>query len=198
MKTRYLLFLIVLSASAMSYSFIREDDPLKTFLSKLEHYRNNYGQEKVHIHTDKPYYSIGDTIWFKSYIVSAQNNRLSDLSKILYVELINEKDSLKKSLRLPVVAGLSWGDFTLSDSLSEGNYRIRAYTNWMRNFDEAYFFEKTIKIGNSFSSQVVSQVNYTYSTTGVKEHVDASITYTNLKADPLSNKEVLYDIELNH
>lgn len=198
MKIRYAFFLFVTLSSAISFAFIREEDPLKAFLANLERYTSSYTPEKVHIHTDKPYYSIGDTIWFKSYVVNAKNNKLSALSKILYVELINENDSIKKTLRLPLSAGLSWGDFTLSDSLSEGNYRLRAYTNWMRNFDEAYFFDKTIKIGNSFSSQVVSNVNYTYSKTGVKEHVDANVRYTNLEGVPLKNKEVNYDIKLDH
>ncbi|MBC8054818.1 MAG: TonB-dependent receptor plug domain-containing protein [Sphingobacteriaceae bacterium] len=198
MKPRYAFFLFILFSSALCYSFITDDDPLKVFLAKLDRYRNNYPQEKVHIHTDKPYYSIGDTIWFKSYVVSAESNQLSNLSKILYVELINEKDSVKKVLRLSVIAGLSWGDFTLADSLTEGNYRIRAYTNWMRNFDEAYFFDKTIKIGNSLSSEVVSNVNYTYTKTGVREHVDADVVYTTIKGEPLKNREVSYDIELDH
>jgi hypothetical protein len=130
---------------------IREEDPLKALLFKLEGYNDSTMREKVHLHFDKPYYIIGDTIWFKSYIVSAGNNQLSNRSKVLYVELINEKDSLKKSLRLPVTAGLAWGDFILSESLTEGNYRIRAYTNWMRNFDEGFFFDKTITIGNSLT-----------------------------------------------
>ena len=177
---------------------MREDDPLTAFLLKLERYRDNYSQEKVHIHMDKPYYAIGDTIWFKSYVVNSGRNQLSGLSKILYVELINEKDSIKKSLRLPVVAGLAWGDFILSDSLSEGNYRIRAYTNWMRNFDEAWFFDKTFKIGNSLSNQVVSDVDYQFSKTGIREHVDATITYRNLDGKPLKGKEVNYDVQLDY
>lgn len=198
MKTTYAFFLSLFICSALSFGFSADEDPIKELLSKLERYRDNYTSEKVHIHTDKPYYSIGDTIWFKSYIVNAERNQLSGLSKILYVDLINEKDSIKKSLRLPVVSGLSWGDFTLSDSLTEGNYRIRAYTNWMRNFDEAYFFDKTIKIGNSFSNQVVSNVQYNFSQTGIKEHVDASITYSMLNGEPLREKEVNYNIELDH
>jgi len=199
MKARRIALFSLLLFSALSYGFISaDDDPIKAFLSKLERYTNNYSTEKVHIHTDKPYYSIGDTIWLKAYVVNATKNQLSDWSKILYVELINEKDSIKKSLRLPVISGQAWGDFTLADSLVEGNYRIRAYTNWMRNFDEAYFFDKTIKIGNSLSSEVISNVTYDFSKTGIKENVTASITYTDLDGKPFSEKEVEYTIELDN
>ncbi len=151
MKNRYLIYLTIFCSSILCFGFITEEDPLKALLSKLEGYNEATIREKVHLHLDKPYYTIGDTIWFKSYIVNAENNQLSNRSKVLYVELINENDSLKKSLRLPVTAGLAWGDFILSESFAEGSYRIRAYTNWMRNFDEGFFFDKTITVGNSLS-----------------------------------------------
>lgn len=111
MKARKLIFFTSFCCVLFSFGFIADDDPLNNFLAKLLQHQEGYTQEKVHIHTDKPYYSIGDTLWFKSYIVYAEKNQLSSLSKILYVELINEKDSVQKSLRLPVSNGLSWGDF---------------------------------------------------------------------------------------
>ena len=151
MKNRLFIYFTIFCSSILSFAFITEEDPLKAFLSKLEGYNEATMREKVHLHLDKPYYTVGDTIWFKSYVVNAENNQLSNRSKVLYVELINERDSLKKSLRLPVTAGLAWGDFTLPESLTEGSYRIRAYTNWMRNFDEGFFFDKTITVGNSLS-----------------------------------------------
>jgi hypothetical protein len=136
--------------------FITKEDQLKAFLSKLDHYNEATMREKVHLHFDKPYYTVGDTIWFKSYVVNAENNQLSNRSNVLYVELINEKDALKTSLRLPVIGGVAWGDFVLSESFTTGNYRIRAYTTWMRNFDEGLFFDKTIQIGNALISNTAS------------------------------------------
>ncbi|RXF67182.1 carboxypeptidase-like regulatory domain-containing protein [Arcticibacter tournemirensis] len=197
MKSRYFLFCCVLICSAYGFSFIRDDDPLKNLLSKLEKFKDEYPQEKVHIHTDKPYYSVGDSIWFKAYIVNAEQNELSNLSKILYVELINEKDSIKASLRLPVIAGLAWGDFTLTDSLTEGNYRLRAYTNWMRNFGEEYYFDKVIKIGSSFANKVIGNVSYSFTKVGTKENVSAVIVYSDIDGEPFANKEVSYNIELD-
>ena len=199
MKRRYLLFLFALLCSAYSFGFFRgEDDPLKILISKLDQYRNKYPQEKIHIHTDKPYYSIGDSIWFKAYVVNTERNELSALSRIVYVDLINEKDSIKKSLRIPVISGLAWGDFILSDSLSEGNYRLRAYTTWMRNFGDEYYFDKTIQIGNSLSNQLISDVKYSYSKTGIKENVLANISYRDINGKPVSGKEVTYNIQLDH
>ena len=200
MKQRYILFLFALLCSAYSFGFMlsQDDDPLKNLLLKLEQYRDKNPLEKIHLHTDRPYYAIGDTIWFKAYVVNSERNQLSALSKILYVDLINEKDSLKKSLRLPLNSGLAWGDFVLSDSLSEGNYRLRAYTTWMRNFGEEYYFDRTIQIGDSFSNQLISNVKYTFSKTGIKENVIAGIAFEDINGKPVAGKEVSYSVQLDH
>ncbi|MDB5152036.1 MAG: hypothetical protein JWR54_787, partial [Mucilaginibacter sp.] len=107
----------------------------------------NHPTEKVHLHLDRPWYGLGDTIWFKAYTVAGEHHQLSNLSGVLYVELISEQDSVVKRLTLPVDTGTSWGNFTLPYSYKPGNYRLRAYTNWMRNDSDAYFFNQTIRVG---------------------------------------------------
>lgn len=194
---KYLILLFSIIVSAIALGFIRQDDPLKKIILQIEKYRLQYPQEKVHLHLDKPYYAIGDNIWFKAYVVTAEKNELSDLSKILYVELINDKDSVKQSLALPLQMGLTWGDFALTDSLKEGNYRIRAYTNWMRNFDEDYFFDKTITIGNSIANTVLTQADYTFSKDVKGQKVLANLNYSDMSGAPLSNKEVSYEVKLD-
>lgn len=194
---RRLLILFPIIILVITFGFIQEDEPLKKIITQIEKYRAEYPQEKVHLHMDKPYYAIGDNIWFKAYVVNAEMNELSALSKILYVDLINDKDSIKQSLKLPLTLGLAWGDFTLTDSLKEGNYRIRAYTTWMRNFGEEYFFDKTFTIGNSISNTVLTNVNYSFSKTGNSEKVITDIQYTDMQGVPLANKEVNYNVSLD-
>ena len=194
---KYFIIIFSIIFSATMLGFIIDDEPLKKILTQIEKYRLQYPQEKVHLHLDKPYYAIGDNIWFKAYVVNAEKNELSTLSRILYVELINDKDSIKKSLKIPLEMGLTWGDFALTDSLREGNYRIRAYTTWMRNFGEEYFFDKTITIGNSISNTVLTQVDYSYSKDPRGQKVSAKINYSDMAGQPLANKEVSYHVELD-
>ncbi|HYK77165.1 MAG TPA: TonB-dependent receptor, partial [Daejeonella sp.] len=197
MKARYSLLFLSLALLVIVFSFNSDNEPLKKLLDQLEKLRTNYPQEKVHLHLDKPYYAIGDNIWFKAYVVNSEQHQLSNLSKILYVDLIDEKDSVKQSLTLPLEFGLAWGDFTLADTLREGNYRIRAYTTWMRNFGEEYFFDRNINIGNSITNQVVTDVKYKFSPEGNGQKVQADIRYTDLEGKPLANKEVNYNIQLD-
>ncbi len=194
---KHIFLLLSFLASVLLLGFIQEDEPLKKILQQIEKYRQQYPQEKVHLHMDKPYYAIGDKIWFKAYVVNAEKNELSDHSRILYVELINDKDSVKQSLKLPLNTGLSSGDFTLADSLKEGNYRIRAYTTWMRNFGEEYFFDKTIMVGNSISNRILTEAKYSFAEDPRGQKVLANINFTDTDGEVLARKEVNYSVELD-
>ncbi|RKR81759.1 hypothetical protein BDD43_1915 [Mucilaginibacter gracilis] len=114
---------------------------------KLEHYRRTHIVEKVHLHTDRASYSAGDTVWFKAYTVATEKNAPSLLSKYLYVQLLSA-DSVIRSMRLRLNTGMAPGNIPLPDTLSAGFYRIRAYTQWMRNAGHAFFYDKKFWISD--------------------------------------------------
>lgn len=92
-------------------------------------------QEKVYLHLDNNCYFKGDTIWYKAYVVRADNNHFTDISRILYVELVSPDGLLVERQHIIVSAqGYSCGNFHLKDSLYSGFYELRAYTRWMMNF----------------------------------------------------------------
>ena len=153
---RALLFcLLIFVFGAMAF-IPRQDGGIERLVASLQQWAKANPQEKVHLHLDKPYYALGDTIWFKAYVTVGSRHQLSALSGALYVELIDGQDSLVKDLKLPVVSGTTYGDFMLEDTLLPGSYRIRAYTQWMRNAGEDYFFERKIIVGSfADSSRVI-------------------------------------------
>ncbi len=93
-------------------------------------------QEKVYIHTDNNAYFVGDTLWYKAYVVRADDLRFTDMSRILYVELLNPDGLLVERQQIIVSdKGFSNGNFHITDSLYSGYYELRAYTRWMLNFN---------------------------------------------------------------
>lgn len=195
MKTKKPILALLLLISAFSlFSFVADDDPLKKLLQNFEQYFADNTQEKIYLHTDKPFYAVGDDIWFKAYVVDAQNLKPTPKSNILYVDLIDAKDSVQKTLRLPLTLGLGWGNFELKDSIKEGNYRLRAYTTWMRNYDPDFFYDKTFKVGNSWTSQLLTNAIYTFAKDGNNEKVSSTISFGNLDGYPYAGKEVLYNV----
>jgi hypothetical protein len=137
------VFLILITTLTFAQS---DSSILKHHIDALEHYSDNNPIEKVHLHLNSPWYGLGDTIWFKAYTVVGDHHQLSALSGILYAELINGGDTVVQRLTLPLHLGMANGDFVLPYTYKSGTYRLRAYTNWMRN-DSAYFYDEPINIG---------------------------------------------------
>ncbi len=130
------------------------NDKLKNVVSKLKTFSTDHIVEKAYLHFDKPYYAAGDTIYFKAYLTAGERHQPSKLSGVLYADLINTNSKIDKSIKLQVANGVAWGDFALPDSLPKGNYRVRAYTNWMRNDGDGAYFDQTFMIGSSLNSKI--------------------------------------------
>lgn len=110
----------------------RLDDIRRT----LEMSSSRQVQEKVFLHMDNTCYFVGDTIWYKAYVVRADDLRYTDMSRILYVELLTPDGLLVERQRVIVSdRGFGCGQFCLQDSLYSGYYEVRAYTRWMLNFN---------------------------------------------------------------
>ena len=198
MKRKLLVLLFTIVSLFSLSAFVNDDDPFTELLKKLEEFSKKYPQEKIYLHLDKPYYAIGDDIWFKAYVVDSRTSAPSTISNILYVELINENDSVKRQLKLPMQSGISWGDFKLTDSLNEGNYRIRAYTQWMRNAGPKFFFDKTIKIGNSWANKVFTKANNVLSAEGNSQKLSSTVKFTDNDGKPYANCDVNYQVQLSN
>ncbi|MES2376516.1 MAG: hypothetical protein V4553_08050 [Bacteroidota bacterium] len=182
----------------ISLAFIKKaDDPIDKLVAVLQKWTDSIPQEKVYLHMDKPYYALGDTIWFKGYITIGSRHQLSKLSGALYVDLITEKDSVFRSLKLPITSGMVMGDFTLSDDFREGSYRIRAYTQWMRNAGEEYFFDHTFTVGNLVSYNIITKADYQYKNIDSKPVLTALLNYTTDEGKPIAGKSVGYQIVVN-
>ncbi len=107
----------------------------------MEGYSPTFPQEKTYIHTDRKYYAPEEIIWFQAYLSTGRYNEPSPLSNNIYVELYSSEKLLIDHKLVRADGEFGNGSFDLPDSLQSGSYVLRAYTNWMRNFDKAFFFE---------------------------------------------------------
>jgi len=125
-------------------------------LQDLAKTAKNY-QEKVYLHTDKPYYYAGDQLYFKGYFGYGNPYLRDELSKVLYVELINENRDFIVEKKFPIRDGIAVGDFYLPDTLSQEKYFIRAYTNWMRNYGPSQYFLQPLPVLSLYQTVDPSQ-----------------------------------------
>jgi len=153
--------------------------------------------EKVYLHTDKPYYAAGDTIWFKAYVVTGSRNKPSTLSGAVYVDLIDAGDSVVHALKLPLFSGFAKGSLALASSLPEGNYRIRAYTQWMRNAGTDFFYEQLFSIGNADRESVIAKAWLQFSKDKQeKQQLWLQFRYAN-RADRIQNAKIDYTLKMD-
>ncbi|MFD2874084.1 carboxypeptidase regulatory-like domain-containing protein [Mucilaginibacter ximonensis] len=115
-------------------------------VAALQKWTDSIPQEKAYLHMDKPYYATGDTIWFKTYLTTGSRHQLSALSGSVYIDLVDQQNHIVKTIKRPVTAGMTDGDIVLDKDIPPGAYRIRAYTQWMRNTGADYFFDHVIAV----------------------------------------------------
>lgn len=114
-------------------------------------------QEKVYLHTDKPYYYQGDQLLFKAYFQYANPDLKRELSKILYVELISGNRDLIIQKKFKIENGQAVGEIFLPDSLKQKEYYLRAYTSWNRNYGPESYFVKALPVLSTYDKILSSE-----------------------------------------
>lgn len=198
MKHKKSLFLIfffyIFSLDVVNAQTNSTTVPLKTLVERKEKLSYNHPFESVYLHFDKPYYAVGDTIWFKTYI-TIQQHLPSPLSKIVYVDLLNNKDSLIQTLKIPANNSVANGNIVLGyPDFKEGTYHLRAYTKWMLNFNQSYFFKKNIYVGNALNKELITNITFNGSITDKAQKVSSRISYKDELGKPLADKKVTWEV----
>ena len=141
--TNRLLFQIILSFTASLPLQAQNID------SVLRIYSDQFQQEKLHIHFDKAVYNASDTVWFKAYILAGTEP--SALSTNFYADWFDENGNLLKHTVSQVTASTAKGQFEIPDNYKGQNIFVKAYTQWMLNFDNDFIFSKSIPVAQQNS-----------------------------------------------
>jgi len=197
LKLSFALFILCFSLSFQA-SAQQDTTILNKIMSRSKLIAEEHPVEKVYLHFDKPYYSVADTMFFKAYLTFEQNIP-SPLSKIVYVDIMNSRDSLIKSLKLPVTNSSAYGSLELDMvNFKQGNYYVRAYTVWMFNSSPNYFFTKTITIGEAIDKKLITHLTYNSTQNDKGQTIDAQIQYKSIDKAILANKPVSWSMTSNY
>ena len=112
-----------------------------------------FPQEKIFLHTDKPYYMAGDTLWFRAHVVDASTHAPADASRYVYVDFrcvdktpVGTAAPAAQHYRILERDGVYAGYIPLPMTLESGNYELTAYTHFMRNLPHDYFFRQSVYV----------------------------------------------------
>ncbi|MDO4731786.1 MAG: hypothetical protein Q4B14_06700, partial [Clostridia bacterium] len=110
-----LAVMIPVSGYSSDENLNANDANVTDVVGNIRKYFQEVQQERVYMHFDNTSYYKGDSIWFKAYVVGERSLDDTDLSKILYVELVNPQGVLVETQKLAIERGQSDGCFALRD-----------------------------------------------------------------------------------
>ena len=143
-----------------------EIPPAKTvftqYMNQAQTFANNFPREKAYLHFDNTSYYVGDTIWFKAYVTLAEQQTFSQISRPLYVELVDQTGHIADKQIIKLTQGEGNGQFILPPSMLSGYYEVRAYTRWMLAFNEPQYFSRTFPIYQLTNSDKLERSITTY------------------------------------
>ncbi|HJV77101.1 MAG TPA: MG2 domain-containing protein, partial [Paludibacter sp.] len=184
--------LFTTSVSLFSQSTTHPLDFSQLISDRFERQVTNFPQEKLYVQTDKPYYSAGEEIWFKAYLVNETTLESNSLSQFVYVELIDKMDSVLYRVKIKKDSTGFAGHIKLKSEIPSGTYSLRAYTYWMQNVGNDFFFSKNILIGNKIDDRISSKISYGTAVDGL---IPATLTFIDAAQNPIAGKRI--DIKQN-
>ncbi len=147
---RNLSWMVILIMITLVHPAKTQSTSADPVLRAFDQYRKNNLQEKIYVHTDRSSYLSGETLWYKVYLTDGAWHHLLDISKVVYLELLDSEHKPVLQTKLTLKDGMGHGSWYIPTTVNTGNYTLRAYTNWMKNFLPDFYFTKTLTLVNTY------------------------------------------------
>ncbi len=142
----YLFYIGIVLFCSVFQLRAQDNTVFNSLLEKLNTYTTTDVPEKVYLQTDKDYYTNGDTLWFKTYILDGISHTVSEKSRVVHVELTDSEQEVIERRKIYTGFEGGSGDIALAENIEKGTYYLRAYTKYMLNEKEPVLFQKEIPI----------------------------------------------------
>ncbi|WP_299105174.1 hypothetical protein [uncultured Tenacibaculum sp.] len=129
----------------LTSSSIAQQKKTNSVVDSFKNYTSNY-KETAYAQLNKSTYIKGETLGFSSYIINKATKTPSFLTKNLYCVITDNNNRIIKSKLLKVENGIAYNSFDIDSLFTSGVYTFKAYTNWMKNFDEPNAFIESFKV----------------------------------------------------
>lgn len=205
-KTAKVLSLIIITSSILAWitpnSYFKlavDNDFTKKLKTKLNAYNETLPEERLYLQFDKPMYEPGEDVWFSAHLVNSKEFLPSTQSDIVHVELINPKGSVEKTINLIAKNGKTSGDFKIDKEMVGGIYKVRAYTNWMKNTFvgeekdwEKNIFEKEIQVQKVILPKLKMKLEFERKAFGAGDEVVAKLELNTNDNKALANYKIKF------
>lgn len=121
-------------------------------INRLLALNNSPTPEEIDLHINSNFLISGERLFISAFCLKDGTKEISDLSKIAYIEIIDQNLQPILQQKISLVEGRGYADFFISSNISSGSYKIVAYTQWMKNQGVGSFFKSDLIIVNPFKS----------------------------------------------
>lgn len=177
---------------ATGFHLSMENEFIKSAKRHLKDYNAALPEDRVYISMDKPFYGSGETIWLSAFVRNGTTLKPSQKSEIVHIDLINPKGSTEQSIAVIAKNGVAAGDFSLGENAVGGLYKIRAWTNWMKNDGEHTVFERSFQVQDVVLPALKMDLEFEKKAFGAGDDVVAKLEVNTNENRPLSDYAVRF------
>lgn len=149
MKLKYTLFpsfqVSLFMVLTITFSGFAQNKKQADLVSAYKEY-TELPREVGYAHLNKTTYLKGEIMGFTVYVFDKTNKKPSETTTNVYCTISDENNRVVKSEMILAANGIANGSFQIDNYFTSGEYTFKAYTNWMRNFDEQNYYTQTVKI----------------------------------------------------
>ncbi|MCW3078062.1 MAG: large extracellular alpha-helical protein [Bacteroidetes bacterium] len=180
-----------------AYKAVMENDFIRSIKEKLTEHNQKLPEDRLYLQLDKPFYEPGDDVWFAAYIRDGLSLKSSTKSDVIHIELINPKGTVEKKISIVAKNGKAAGDFSIDKEALGGLYKIRAYTNWMKNENEENAFVKDLQVQDVVLPALKMKLDFDKKAFGAGDEVVAKLELNTNENLALSNHKIKYTANIN-
>jgi hypothetical protein len=155
---------------------------------------NSQQRQKIYLQTDRTFISINETVFFSAYVLNANTYKLTDSSKILYVEVFDAQNQVQKRLKFPITNGVSKGSIPFGNI--SGNYKIKVFTAWMLRNGNADIFTKEIAVQDVIYPNLLLKAELTKKSYIPGDTIITQCEVKELTQNPLANSKITIQLYL--
>jgi hypothetical protein len=136
------LFVIVVMVLASAWSSV---DSLQEIQTKFDNYKKRNVPVKIDFVFNQPIYAPGDTAFFSAWYHDEEFAPVKG-DQIITIELYAGNDNLAQRMYFKVRNGRGSNQIIFDQKLPAGEYQLVAYSDWMKNFGDAWFYRKNVTL----------------------------------------------------
>lgn len=129
----------------ISFQGLFAQENQKFLLNKLLDF-HSIQKEVAYLHLNKSLLLQGEQLGVSAYVLNPNGFKSSTKTTNLYVQIKDADNVVIKEKMLLIENGTGASTFDIDSTFISGSYSIYAFTNWMRNFDQQYFFQEEIQV----------------------------------------------------